>query len=113
MGSCTVRKPFRLMPARLAARIGTGEIGEAQYQRWRNQTLMYVLCSGLSPSLSASGSLKGADMRAPPGMLSRPKVAGMSASRTRLGRTLLSEQDPAREDAPQALDELGHEARLL
>ncbi len=61
-------------------------MGEAQYQTCLNQTFMYVLCSGLSPSLSASGSLKGADMRAPPGIERRPNRAGMRARRTLPGR---------------------------
>jgi len=66
-----------------------GAVGEAQYQRWRNQMLMNVLCSGLRLRRSASGSLNGADIRAPPGMAKSPKIAGITAMRTLLGRTPL------------------------
>jgi hypothetical protein len=48
------------------------------------------LCSGFSPSLSASGSMNGADMRAPPGMLRNPKRAGIVARSTLPGSTVLS-----------------------
>ena len=90
MGKLTLMKSVMAIPAMLQATSVEGLIGDAQYQTCLNQTLMKVLCSGLSLSLSDSGSLKGADISAPPGMESMPKRAGISARRNLLGTKLRS-----------------------